>query len=113
MENFETMRVFGVISVFDVRRNNEHASEFRFYALVFDIVPAASARYYIDLVERVIVHQNRENLNVVVEICVAYKVLRIVLKNELIRVKTYIVWIVRTPRIGQRRRMHIFSPFDL
>ena len=91
MENFETVLVFGIISVFDVRRNNEHASEFRFYALVFDIVPAASARNYINLVKRVIVHQNREKLSVVVEICAAYKVLRIVLKNKLIRVKTYIV----------------------
>ena len=91
MKNFETVRVFGVITVPDVRRYNENAPEFCFYALVFDIVPAASACNYIDFVERVIMHQNRKNLNVVVKISVAYKVFRIVFKNKLICIKTYIV----------------------
>ena len=113
MKNFETVRVFGVITVPDVRRYNENAPEFCFHALVFDIVPAASACNYIDFVERVITHQNRKNLNVVVKISVAYKVFRIVFKNKLICIKTYIVWVVCVSRIGQRRRMHIFSPFDL
>ena len=113
MKNIETVRVFGVITVPDVRRYNENAPEFCFYALVFDVVPAASACNYIDFVERVIMHQNRKTLNVVVKISVAYKVFRIVFKNKLICIKTYIVWVVCVSRIGQRRRMHIFFPFNL
>ena len=91
MENLESLRIVGVISVLNVRRNDKHAPEFSVYALIFYIMPSASACNDVYLVKGMIVHKDRENLSFVMEKRAANKVFRVILENELIRVETYIV----------------------
>ena len=91
MKNFETVRVFGVITVPDIRRNDKHASEFCVYALIFYIMPPASVCNDVYFVKGMIVHKNRENLSFVMEKRAANKVFRVILENELVCVEPYIV----------------------